>query len=370
MKNRGQHSGFTSGFTIVELLIVVVVIAILAAITIVSYNGITKQAKISIVKSDLEGVVKQLQLAQAESGSYPATIGAIKKSDTTTLRYHATASTFCVTAASDTVPDVLFHATQAGAIEDGQCSVEMAKNGDNIQTINGDNCPTTKIVAVDARDKHSYWVKKMPDGNCWMLTNLAYAGDVSNGGTAIYGDVKQLINATADAEKYFEGSRYYIPAKANPTTYPDTPSTSTDGGVTNPQYGYFYTFCAANGGQEGTNACTNLATPRLNSAISICPAGWRLPLAGNEFLSLNSSIGNGEIRTPALLQTEWLSQLSGYWNGAFLLDGASTRFWSSTQYTNPDSPFYGNSFVYSNAYFYTLYGVSKYFGHAVRCVAL
>ncbi|NCO10935.1 prepilin-type N-terminal cleavage/methylation domain-containing protein, partial [Candidatus Saccharibacteria bacterium] len=33
-----------NGFTIVELLIVVVVIAILAAITLVSYNGITGQA--------------------------------------------------------------------------------------------------------------------------------------------------------------------------------------------------------------------------------------------------------------------------------------------------------------------------------------
>lgn len=34
-----------AGFTIVELLIVVVVIAILAAITIVSYNGIQERAK-------------------------------------------------------------------------------------------------------------------------------------------------------------------------------------------------------------------------------------------------------------------------------------------------------------------------------------
>jgi len=39
------------GFTIVELLIVVVVIAILAAITIVSYNGITERARLSNAKS-------------------------------------------------------------------------------------------------------------------------------------------------------------------------------------------------------------------------------------------------------------------------------------------------------------------------------
>lgn len=39
------------GFTIVELLIVVVVIAILAAITIVSFNGITERARVSSAKS-------------------------------------------------------------------------------------------------------------------------------------------------------------------------------------------------------------------------------------------------------------------------------------------------------------------------------
>jgi len=40
-----------SGFTIVELLIVVVVIAILAAITIISYNGIQERARISGAQS-------------------------------------------------------------------------------------------------------------------------------------------------------------------------------------------------------------------------------------------------------------------------------------------------------------------------------
>ena len=38
-----------SGFTIVELLIVIVVIAILAAITIVAFNGIQERARASAV---------------------------------------------------------------------------------------------------------------------------------------------------------------------------------------------------------------------------------------------------------------------------------------------------------------------------------
>ena len=66
MKNRGQQRGFTSGFTIVELLIVVIVIAILAAITIVSYSGITSQARESARKSDIATWKKQSEIYKIE----------------------------------------------------------------------------------------------------------------------------------------------------------------------------------------------------------------------------------------------------------------------------------------------------------------
>lgn len=61
----------TSGFTIVELLIVVVVIAILAAITIVSYNGITNQAHDTAVKNDITAFKKKIELYNAENSMYP-----------------------------------------------------------------------------------------------------------------------------------------------------------------------------------------------------------------------------------------------------------------------------------------------------------
>jgi len=66
------------GFTIVELLIVVVVIAILASITIVSYNGISKRAKDSAIQSNLSSGIQKLELFKLNDGSgiYPATLGA------------------------------------------------------------------------------------------------------------------------------------------------------------------------------------------------------------------------------------------------------------------------------------------------------
>ncbi|HEX7484087.1 MAG TPA: prepilin-type N-terminal cleavage/methylation domain-containing protein [Candidatus Saccharimonadales bacterium] len=59
------------GFTIVELLIVIVVIAILAAITIVAYNGIQNRAADSAVKTDLRNVATKLATFNVDNGRYP-----------------------------------------------------------------------------------------------------------------------------------------------------------------------------------------------------------------------------------------------------------------------------------------------------------
>lgn len=61
----------TSGFTIVELLIVIVIIAILAAITIVTYNGIQERARYSSMKSDITTINKAILMYYADNGTYP-----------------------------------------------------------------------------------------------------------------------------------------------------------------------------------------------------------------------------------------------------------------------------------------------------------
>jgi type II secretory pathway pseudopilin PulG len=63
-----------SGFTIVELLIIVIVIGILAVIVIVAYNGITKQAYYSRSQSELASIGKAIQIFYTYNGRYPVDV--------------------------------------------------------------------------------------------------------------------------------------------------------------------------------------------------------------------------------------------------------------------------------------------------------
>jgi len=61
----------TSGFTIVELLIVIVVIGILAAITVTAYSGIQQRAKNITTINGVKQYQKALALYAVDKGSYP-----------------------------------------------------------------------------------------------------------------------------------------------------------------------------------------------------------------------------------------------------------------------------------------------------------
>lgn len=69
-KARSQQSGFT----IVELLVVIVVIGILAAITVVAYTGINQKAIVASLQSDLTSSSRRLKLYYIDNGAYPASL--------------------------------------------------------------------------------------------------------------------------------------------------------------------------------------------------------------------------------------------------------------------------------------------------------
>ena len=368
-KNNTSKTLRTSGFTIVELLIVVVVIGILAAITIVSYNGITKRATETVLKADLRNGASQLTIASAESARYPSPDlpSSIKASAGNTFQYTSDGATFCLTATSSTAGIPAFYIATDGAITQGTCPGHGANPiapGTPIQTITAANCPTARTRVVDARDNHTYWVQQLADGKCWMLTNLAYSGDGAN----TYGDAKSLTNGTAGAYEYQIASYYVSPNTTTFTTEPASPSTSTNG---TGQYGYLYNWCGAMGGQQ-TAACRNASTPVVNAATSVCPAGWRLPTANNgEFAALITAVnGDATNNDTGILQT-FLGQYAGYWNGAngFLRQGNLGHYWSSTPSTAS-----GEAYIFAYVP-NTSSGVgdngmaNKLHGRAVRCIA-
>lgn len=116
------------GFTIVELLIVIVVIAILAAITIVSFNGIQDKAKRTSLMADLANGSKRLKLDQINAGSYPATIAVangglgLKPSSNNSYRYSVnnttSPQTFCLTAQNG---NTFYTITQDTVPTEGSC---------------------------------------------------------------------------------------------------------------------------------------------------------------------------------------------------------------------------------------------------------
>lgn len=61
-----------SGFTIVELLIVIVVIGIIVSIGVVSYNGVQARAYDSRRVNDIAIIMKALSLYKIENGNFPA----------------------------------------------------------------------------------------------------------------------------------------------------------------------------------------------------------------------------------------------------------------------------------------------------------
>lgn len=64
-----------SGFTIIELIVVIVVIGILAAITLMSYTGVQRRARDDHRVTDVSNIEKAMELYYSDNGSYPVPTG-------------------------------------------------------------------------------------------------------------------------------------------------------------------------------------------------------------------------------------------------------------------------------------------------------
>jgi len=94
------------GFTIVELLIVIVVIGILAAITIVSFNGVTARANKTSALAAASSAIKKAEAFNAEKASYPTTPAQLTTGAASTDTFQLTGVIFNSTGTTGAAPAV------------------------------------------------------------------------------------------------------------------------------------------------------------------------------------------------------------------------------------------------------------------------
>jgi len=115
-KGRAPTNISSKGFTIVELLIVIVVIGILAAITIVAYNGIQTRARDASRASTVVTLKKALAMYAADNnGQYPAACTADDASCSVSLLSTALVPKYLASVPNDpSPPKIIDYARRGG----------------------------------------------------------------------------------------------------------------------------------------------------------------------------------------------------------------------------------------------------------------
>lgn len=112
-----------SGFTVIELLIVIIVIAILAAITLTAFSSVQQRSRESSVKSALSQAKRKLEAHKVDNSGYPLTgslaSAQIRDSSDITYQYTSNGSTYCMTV---TNANVSFQATESTVATSGGCA--------------------------------------------------------------------------------------------------------------------------------------------------------------------------------------------------------------------------------------------------------
>ncbi len=256
--------------------------------------------------------------------------------------------------------------------------------------------PSEEMVSLrDTRDNTYYRAKKMVDGNCWMVDNLALDLTSSYTGKPAWGTTPITVSGTTASESN-------VPQQVLNNNIAGQGQIPNNG---NAKASYVYNWCAALA--DISSACAaSVAAVQYNTVISgvkdtsgtattqpavtgICPAPFRLPKGGpeatssnaattaNEFAKLDIAMGGtGANRTSAntyslfagtaTTDTNWLGMLGGHYYSGFVNQGSNGNWWSSTAHSA--SRAYYLSLNNSNTHVYPVNSVDKNHGFSVRCV--
>lgn len=170
------------GFTIVELLIVIVIIGILAAITIVAYNGIQDRARVSAVNSALSQATKKIMVWRvSNSEQYPSLLSDAGVNDTDNVSFQYTSDnsvspgTYCLTATYNTI--TYYTSSSNSSPQQGVCS------GYNLLAWNKTKAGVTPPIPSAVVDTSTYRTSTSsmrigPNSTGQSLRGNPYAGTV------------------------------------------------------------------------------------------------------------------------------------------------------------------------------------------------
>ena len=236
----------------------------------------------------------------------------------------------------------------------GTLSCQSSISG-TLQAFNPCSSLTGSGTLTDSRDNQSYTVKKLDDGNWWMINNLnltAPTVDLTSSNTNLSTTVTK---STFTGWKKTSGSATLTAGEFIPVSGTD----STSGTA----YGTLYNYCAASAGTICTDSNSSDAT------YDICPKGWRLPTGGSsgEFQALynNSSYNSNAKMRASIANGGAAFALAGSFYGSTAGNQGSTGFyWSSTR-SNDTSMYFLRLYT---AYVDPAVSISRSNGISIRCI--
>ena len=273
---------------------------------------------------------------------------------------------------------------------DAVCMQDIADMSDTVMAsaINGMTAETNYTLR-DSRDDQNYTIAKLRDGNIWMTKNMNLPGE-----TKLYSDDSDVPSGYDKGEGASDNPYYILPASSTEGFSDDSVayvynSNSENCGNDSPCYSY-YSWLATTVGNRNTSSTTV-----YNSPYSICPAGWRLPVAttSNASATQNSNWKTGDFYALATAYGANLNNFNydessatggnfsanigpntaasapkflfggRYFKSSFGYGGSSGLYWSAT--TNSNVAYY---FSFSSSRVDSASGNTHKCGFSVRCM--
>ena len=255
---------------------------------------------------------------------------------------------------------------------------------DEMTEATSSNYTSAQLQLTDLRDSNTYVVRKLADGNCWMVENLrltlsdGYAVNVDNGSltelTSSNSNLTTLVSWTGGGttEDSSNNTKWYSNIN-NPDNLPKSYTFGTEKSEyddTDQYKGVLYNWLVVTAGQ-GTYA---VATDGQSVDDSICPYGWRLPAYGSastdkswvKLLSYAGSSSDDSAWSEAVRSAPYSLIRAGAYNskGGNLAALTQSYFWTTTAASDENAYNLG---LYP-ASVKTDYNYAKGDGRFVRCV--